>query len=60
MNGYALAGAFVLFRVMDIWKPFPIRRLERLPNGIGIMADDVLAGLYAALVLFLAGCLNLY
>jgi phosphatidylglycerophosphatase A len=60
LNGYIIAAAFLLFRLFDIWKPFPIRRLERLPGGIGIMADDLLAGVYAALVLFLAGCLNLY
>ena len=47
----ALAG-FVLFRIFDISKPFPIRRLERLPAGWGIMSDDILAGLYAAIVLY--------
>jgi len=46
----ALAG-FVLFRVMDIVKPWPARDLERLPGGIGIMADDIAAGLYAHLML---------
>ncbi|MGA2586603.1 MAG: phosphatidylglycerophosphatase A [Candidatus Aminicenantales bacterium] len=44
---------FFLFRIFDVLKPFPIRRLERLPGGWGIMADDVLAGLYAAFVLHL-------
>jgi phosphatidylglycerophosphatase A len=52
--------ALVLFRIFDIWKPFPARRLERLPAGSGIMADDVMAGVYGALVLFVAGCFNLY
>jgi phosphatidylglycerophosphatase A len=42
---------FVWFRLFDIWKPWPIPRLERLPGGWGIMADDLLAGLYAALAL---------
>ena len=51
--GY-LAGGFLLFRVFDVLKPFPIRRLESLPGGWGIMADDVLAGLYAAAVLRIA------
>jgi len=46
----ALAG-FLLFRVMDIVKPWPARDLERLPGGIGIMADDIAAGLYAHLML---------
>ena len=45
---------FLAFRAFDIWKPYPIRRLERLESGLGIMADDVLAGLYAAVVLSLA------
>ena len=49
-----LAG-LLLFRLFDIWKPFPIRRLERLPDGYGIVADDLAAGTYAALVLFLLG-----
>ena len=47
---WMLAG-FVLFRVFDIIKPFPARRAERLPGGWGIMVDDVIAGLYAALAL---------
>ena len=46
----ALAG-FLLFRVMDILKPWPARDLERLPGGFGIMADDVAAGIYAQLLL---------
>ena len=37
----------ILFRLFDIWKPWPIRRLEALPNGTGIMLDDVAAGLLA-------------
>jgi phosphatidylglycerophosphatase A len=39
--------AFFLFRLFDITKPFPVRRLERLPDGWGIVFDDVAAGLYA-------------
>ena len=39
--------AVILFRIFDIWKPYPIRRLERLPAGWGIMTDDLLAGVYA-------------
>ena len=50
---YLLAG-FVLFRLFDIWKPFPIRDLEKLPGGWGIMADDWLAGVYAAILLKVA------
>ncbi len=48
-------AAFVLFRAFDIWKPFPIRRLEKLPGGWGIVADDAAAGVYAALVLSVLG-----
>ena len=44
----AAAVAFALFRFFDIIKPWPIRKLERLPGGWGIMADDVGAGLAAA------------
>jgi phosphatidylglycerophosphatase A len=44
------ALALVLFRLFDIWKPWPIRRLEALPAGTGIMLDDVAAGLLALAV----------
>jgi len=50
---YLLAG-FVLFRLFDIWKPYPIRNLEGLPRGWGVMADDWLAGVYAAILLKVA------
>ena len=46
-----LAAAFVCFRVLDITKPWPIRRLERLPGGLGIMADDLAAGVCGAALL---------
>jgi phosphatidylglycerophosphatase A len=55
---YLLVG-FILFRVFDIWKPYPCRRLEQLPSGWGVMADDWMAGVYAAIVLRLALQLNL-
>jgi phosphatidylglycerophosphatase A len=45
---------FILFRVFDIWKPFPARQAESLPGGLGIMADDWIAGIYAALGLWIA------
>ena len=50
---YLLLG-FILFRVFDIWKPFPARQAESLPGGWGIMADDWIAGIYAAIGLWLA------
>jgi phosphatidylglycerophosphatase A len=46
--------AFVLFRFFDIVKPYPARRLESLESGLGIMADDIVAGVYAAIVVTVA------
>ncbi len=43
--------ALGLFRIFDIVKPFPIRNAEKLPGGIGIMADDIIAGIFANLLL---------
>jgi phosphatidylglycerophosphatase A len=48
---WTLLVGFLAFRLFDIWKPYPIRNLEVLESGLGIMADDVLAGLYAAVLL---------
>ena len=49
---WIIAGfGFVLFRVFDITKPWPIRKLEKFPAGWGILADDLLAGVFAAVVL---------
>ncbi len=47
----SLLAGFLLFRAFDITKPFPLRRLERLPEGTGIMMDDVGAGLYALAIM---------
>jgi phosphatidylglycerophosphatase A len=52
------ALAFGLFRLFDIWKPPPIRLIEQVPGGAGIVLDDMMAGAYAALVLFLVGWFN--
>ena len=53
--------AFVFFRLFDIWKPWPIRRFEHLqPAGVGIVADDLMAGLYGAAALQLCGQWGLY
>ncbi len=46
-----IAAAFICFRVLDITKPYPAKKLERLHGGIGIMADDILVGLYGAIIL---------
>jgi phosphatidylglycerophosphatase A len=43
--------AFILFRFFDIVKPLGIRRLEKLPSGLGVMADDFVAGLYSLIIL---------
>jgi phosphatidylglycerophosphatase A len=50
-------AGFLLFRVFDVVKPFPVRRLERLPGGAGIMADDTAAGVYAHVFLRVAAAL---
>jgi phosphatidylglycerophosphatase A len=47
---WGIISAFLLFRVFDIWKPYPARRLEKLESGLGIMSDDIVAGIYAAVV----------
>ena len=60
LNWKSYLAALALFRLFDVWKPPPVRQLEALPAGAGIVADDVMAGIYAALVLWLAGCFNLY
>ena len=44
---------FFVFRAFDILKPYPIRRLESLPGGVGVMADDLLAGVYGAILMAL-------
>jgi phosphatidylglycerophosphatase A len=56
----SLGLAFLLFRIFDIWKPPPVRQTERLPGGAGIVLDDMVAGLYGALVLFAMGWFNFY
>ena len=48
---WSAALGFLVFRILDIWKPFPARQFERLPGGWGIVADDVMAGIYGNLLL---------
>ncbi|GLQ90433.1 phosphatidylglycerophosphatase A family protein [Dyella flagellata] len=49
---WAVAAGFVLFRLFDVWKPWPIRYLDKhLKRGLGVMMDDVVAGIFAAIVL---------
>jgi phosphatidylglycerophosphatase A len=52
VGGAALALGFFLFRLFDVWKPFPARQSESLPGGWGIMADDWFAALYALGILW--------
>ena len=59
LNWQSYLAAFVLFRLFDIWKPPPVRQLESLPGGLGINADDAMAGIYAALVLWAAARLGI-
>lgn len=53
LNWQSMLAGLILFRVFDISKPFPIRRLEKLPEGTGIVVDDLGAGLYALAVMHL-------
>ena len=60
LNWISWIAAFLLFRAFDIWKPPPVRQLEQIKGGAGIVLDDAMAGIYAALVLYAAGWFNLY
>ena len=48
---YYIVFGFLLFRLFDIAKPYPINKLQNLPKGWGVMVDDLLAGAYAAIAL---------
>jgi phosphatidylglycerophosphatase A len=57
LTGAGWAGAvvgFLVFRLLDIIKPWPADRLEALPDGLGVMADDLMAGVYGCLVMHVA------
>ena len=60
LNWITFLAALALFRLFDIFKPAPVRQLEALPGGWGINLDDLMAGVYAALVLWVAARFNLY
>ena len=55
-----IGAAFLLFRLFDIWKPYPIDSLQALPGGIGVCADDMLAGVYAGVCLSIIHAVVLY
>ena len=59
-NWKSYLAAFVLFRLLDMWKPAPARQFENFPGGWGIVADDVMAGLYGALAIFVLDRLHLF
>lgn len=54
-----IALAFVLFRIFDIFKPFPIKRVERIASPWGVVFDDILAGVYANILVQLAAIFTL-
>ena len=60
LNPMAFLYALILFRLFDIWKPPPVRSLEKLPAGTGIVLDDAMAGIYGAVILYVLGRLNVY
>jgi phosphatidylglycerophosphatase A len=60
INWKSLLSAFLLFRIFDIWKPWPVGRFEALPEGTGIVADDLAAGLFGAIMLYIGGKLGFY
>ncbi|HWI54292.1 MAG TPA: phosphatidylglycerophosphatase A [Desulfobacteria bacterium] len=53
MQGGYLIAAFILFRFFDILKPFPVKQLQNLPGGLGVMADDIAAGVMTNIILLL-------
>jgi len=56
-NAWFVLAAFVLFRLFDIFKPLGIRKMENFKGGIGVMMDDILAGIYSFIILLGARCL---
>ena len=53
--------AFILFRIFDIWKPYPIKKIDKeMKNGFGVILDDIVAGIYSIIVLLLASFLINY
>ena len=55
---WAIILAFVFFRFFDIVKPYPARRLENIQGGLGVMADDLIAGVYAGIGVMLVVCVS--
>jgi phosphatidylglycerophosphatase A len=59
LNWKTFLLAFLVFRLLDIWKPPPARQSEHLPGGWGIVTDDVISGVYSALAIFVLGRLQI-
>ncbi|MGI8493759.1 MAG: phosphatidylglycerophosphatase A family protein [Pyrinomonadaceae bacterium] len=59
ISGWMIFAGFALFRLFDIWKPYPIDALQNLHGGLGICADDILAGVYAGTGLLLIYALSI-
>jgi phosphatidylglycerophosphatase A len=59
ISWWLILAGFLLFRVFDIWKPYPIDDLQGLSGGLGICADDIVAGVYAGICLSLIYALSL-
>lgn len=56
MHWLTIATGFVLFRALDVWKPWPCRRIDqRVKGGLGVVLDDVVAGIYANAILWVLG-----
>lgn len=60
LNWKTFLAGFILFRIFDIWKPWPVHEFEKLPEGTGIICDDIAAGIYGALILYIGSRLRLY
>ena len=56
-NWWYVLAAFILFRLFDIFKPLGVRKMESLKGGVGVMIDDILAGIYSLILLIGARCL---
>ncbi len=59
ISRWLMVAGFLLFRLFDIWKPYPVRNVENLPDGIGVCADDIVAGVYGGICLSILYALSL-
>lgn len=59
IDRWLVVAGFVLFRIFDIWKPYPVRAVEKLPNGMGVCADDIVAGVYGGISLAIIYAISL-